>query len=191
MFRTHIFGQPFINMWAGENYSEAYPIALLLIIPVTIPLIQNLGIEIQRAKNMHQFRSWLYLFIAIGNLFLSIPLTKMYGGVGAAIGTAISLLIGNGLVMNWYYHNRVGLDMKYFWNQILRFIPALIAPTIAGVLIAKFVGLYHPIPFLICGIIYVIVFIISMWLFGMNQYEKDLIRKPVEKFSNKIKLRNR
>ena len=27
-----------------------YPIALLLIIPVTIPLIQNIGIEIQRAK---------------------------------------------------------------------------------------------------------------------------------------------
>lgn len=37
-------------MWAGTNYSEAYPITLLLIVPVTIPLIQNLGIEIQRAK---------------------------------------------------------------------------------------------------------------------------------------------
>ncbi len=37
-------------------------------------------------------------------LFLSIPLAKAYGGTGAAIGTAISLLIGNGLVMNWYYH---------------------------------------------------------------------------------------
>lgn len=186
-----IFGRPFINMWAGSNYDGAYPIALILIIPVTIPLIQNVGVEIQRAKNMHKFRSWLYLFIAIGNILLSIPLTKLYGGVGAAIGTAISLLIGNGLIMNWYYHNRVGLDMKYFWNQILMFIPAFIAPTIAGVLIVKFVDLYHPIPFLICGIIYVIVFCISMWLFGMNQYEKDLIRKPIMKFLDKIKLRNK
>ena len=44
------FGQPFIIMWAGNDYSGTYPIALLLIIPVTIPLIQNIGIEIQKAK---------------------------------------------------------------------------------------------------------------------------------------------
>ena len=53
------FGRPFINMWAGADYDEAYIITLILIIPVTIPLIQNIGIEIQRAKNMHKFRSQL------------------------------------------------------------------------------------------------------------------------------------
>jgi O-antigen/teichoic acid export membrane protein len=88
------FGQPFIEMWAGTEYRETYYITLLLIIPVTIPLIQNLGIEIQKAKNMHQFRSWVYFFIALGNLVLSIPLSKLYGGIGAATGTAISLIIG-------------------------------------------------------------------------------------------------
>ena len=98
------FGRSFISMWAGADYNGTYAIVLLLIIPVTIPLIQNLGIEIQKAKNMHQFRSWVYFFIAVANVFLSIPLAKAYGGIGAAIGTAISLLIGNGLVMNWYYH---------------------------------------------------------------------------------------
>lgn len=40
------FGRPFINMWAGNDYDTSYQIALLLIIPVTIPLIQNIGIEI-------------------------------------------------------------------------------------------------------------------------------------------------
>ena len=57
------FGRPFINMWAGNNYDASYPIVLLLIIPATIPLIQNIGIEIQRAKNMHQFRSWVYFLL--------------------------------------------------------------------------------------------------------------------------------
>ena len=93
------FGRPFINMWAGRNYDESYPIALLLILPATIPLIQNVGIEIQRAKNMHQFRSWLYLFIALGNLIISIPLARAYGGIGAALGTSISLIIGNGFII--------------------------------------------------------------------------------------------
>ncbi len=175
------FGRPFINMWAGNNYDNSYPIALLLIIPVTIPLIQNIGIEIQRAKNMHQFRSWVYFFIALANLIISIPLAKMYGGVGAAIGTAISLIIGNGFLMNWYYHAKVGLDMKFFWKQIISFTPALIMPILAGILINSLFNLYNLLSFLGFGIIYVIIFCSSMWLIGMNQYEKDLIAKPIKK----------
>lgn len=180
------FGRPFINMWAGNNYDNSYPIALLLIIPVTIPLIQNIGIEIQRAKNMHQFRSWVYFFIALANLVISIPLAKMYGGVGAAIGTAISLIIGNGFLMNWYYHAKVGLDMKYFWKQIISFIPALIMPILVGILINSFFDLYNALNFLGFGIIYVIIFFISMWFIGMNQYEKDLIGKPIRRILDKF-----
>lgn len=175
------FGRPFINFWAGENYNGSYPIALLLIIPVTIPLIQNIGIEIQRAKNMHQFRSWVYFFIALGNLAFSIPLAKLYGGVGAALGTAIALLIGNGFIMNWYNHIKVGLDMKYFWKQILSFVPALIFPILAGILINRFINLNNIIYFLGLGITYITIFCISMWLFGMNQNEKDLIGKPIKR----------
>ena len=173
------FGRSFISMWAGADYNGTYAIVLLLIIPVTIPLIQNLGIEIQKAKNMHQFRSWVYFFIAVANVFLSIPLAKAYGGIGAAIGTAISLLIGNGLVMNWYYHYRIGINMIYFWGEIFKFGKSLLLPVATGTIMFLFIDLYRVIPFLICGIIYIIVFCVSMWFFGMNQYEKDLIKKPM------------
>lgn len=185
------FGQPFINMWAGTDYNESYTITLLLIIPVTIPSIQNLGIEIQKAKNMHKFRSKVYLFIAIANVFISIPLAKMYGGIGSALGTAISLLIGNGLIMNLYYHKKVGLDMKYFWSQIFRFIPSLLVPITVGVLMFLFANISDIITFLICGTIYLIIFCISMWFLGMNQYEKNLIGKPMSKLMSKLKLSRR
>ena len=87
-------------------------------ITITTPLIQNVGIEIQRAKNMHQFRSWLYLFMAAGNILINIPLVQNYGGFGAAIGTSLSYLIGNGLIMNIYYHQKIGLNMLYFWKEL-------------------------------------------------------------------------
>lgn len=175
------FGQPFINMWAGTDYSGSYPIVLLLITPVTVPLIQNIGIEIQKAKNMHQFRSKVYFAIAIINVLISIPLARTYGGVGAALGTAISLIIGNGFIMNWYYHTRIGLDIKYFWNQIIKFGPSLVLPSMYGIIINIFVDLFNPVNFFICGMIFVILFCISMWFIGMNPYEKDLIGKPIMK----------
>jgi len=180
------FGRPFINMWAGNNYDDSYPIVLLLIIPGTISLIQNIGIEIQRAKNMHKFRSWIYFIIALGNLGITIPLAKIYGGVGAAFGTATAIVIGNGFIMNWYYHVKVGLDMKFFWKQILSFIPSLIAPILAGVFISSLFDLNYLYNFLGFGLIYVSIFCISMWFIGMNQYEKELIGKPIRRVVGRI-----
>ena len=111
----------------------------------------------------------------------------MYGGIGAAIGTAIALLIGNGLIMNWYYHKKVGIDMKYFWSQILSFIPSLILPIIIGTLMLIFINLYSFILFLLFGSIYVVVFSVSIWFLGMNRYEKDLIGKPMVMILEKLK----
>lgn len=184
------FGLPFIKLWAGVDYDESYPIALLLIIPVTIPLIQNLGIEIQRAKNMHKFRSWVYLFIAIGNVAITIPLVKAYGGIGAAMGTAIALVVGNIFIMNWYYHYRVGLNIRWFTKQVAAIIPSLVLPAIAGVAMMLYLDLSKPL-LLIPGIFaYTLLFLASVWLWGMNVYEKDLALKPINKLLSKTRKRS-
>lgn len=171
------FGRPFISIWAGEGYDNSYFVALILMATIMIPLIQNLGIEIQRAKNKHQFRSWLYIGMAVGNIIITLPLSIRFGAIGAAIGTALSYLIGNGLLMNLYNHYKIGLDMKYFWKAILTFLPAFIIPVIYGVLINQRIDLSNIVNLVIFGAVYVILFGISMWLFGMNEYEKNLVRR--------------
>ena len=175
------FGKPFIMKWAGQNYADSYYVVLFLILPVTIPLIQTIGIEIQRAKNMHQFRSIMYFLMAVANLFVSIPLTRTYGPVGAAAGTAISMILGNGIAMNLYNHYKIGLDMVYFWKQILRFVPALIAPVVSGVLIMLLVDLHRLSLLLAFGALYLAIYLASMWLLGLNSYEKDQISKPIKR----------
>lgn len=172
------FGRPFIGIWAGEDYYVSYIIALLLMTGITVPLIQNTGIEIQRAKNMHQFRSWAYLFMAIGNIIISIPLSIYFGGVGTAFATFMSMIIGNGFVMNWYYHAKVGLDMGYFWKEILSFIPAFILPTAYGLIVNYAFNLYDFSNLLFAGTIYVLIFVVSIWFFGLNDYEKNLVKNP-------------
>ena len=178
-------GLPFVRMWAGDGYDDAYTVALLLIVPVTIPLIQNLGIEIQRAKNMHKARSVVYMIIAISNVFISIPLIKIMGPAGAALGTAISLIVGNIFFMNWYYQKRIGLDMIYFWKQILSFIPALIAPCIVGILLMKYVNITGVVKLGLYAVVYAIVYELSMYFLGMNDDEKTLVVGPIKKIIHK------
>lgn len=179
------FGRPFMGMWAGKGYESAYYVAILLITPVTVPLIQNLGIEIQRAKNMHKARSIVYFFIAIANVFISIPLIKAFGPTGAALGTTLSLIAGNIIFMNWYYQKRIGLDMVYFWKQIACFIPALIVPAALGIFIMKTVNINGVIPLGIFIIAYSVVYCLSMYFFGMNEEEKQLVKGSINRVFRK------
>ena len=179
------FGVPFVKIWAGAEYGASYAVALLLIIPVSVPLIQNLGIEIQRAKNMHKARAVVYLAIAIANVFISIPLIKLMGPAGAALGTAISLIAGNAIFMNWYYHARIGMNMIYFWKEIAKFIPALIVPCVVGIAMMKLVNITGLVKLGVLAVIYATVYGLSMYFLGMNEEEKQLIWGPIRKILRK------
>lgn len=179
------FGQPFMVFWGGEGYADSYYIALWLILPVTVPLIQNLGIEIQRAKNKHKVRSIVYFCIAIANVLISIPLIRVVGTVGAAMGTGISLICGNIIFMNWYYQKYIGLDMLYFWKSISRFIPSLVAPCIMGVVIMQFVTINSLIVLGLWIVLYAAVYCVSMYFLGMNNEEKRMVMGPIRKLIKK------
>ena len=181
------FGKSFISMWAGDNYETSYYIVLLLMIPITIPLIQNLGITIQRAKNMHKFRSIVLFVIAICNLGISIPLAKAYGGIGAAAGTAIALIIGPGFIMNWYYNSRLGLDIPSFWKEIISLTKALVIPLVLGTCFNIYGNLHNLVCFVLLGVLYCVIYCVSMWILGMNDYERNLMSVPIKKLYNKFK----
>lgn len=179
-----VFGQEFILLWAKEGYDKAYLVALLLIIPSTMELIQSLGIEIQKAKNKHRTRSIVYFFISIGNVAISIPLIKRFGATGAAIGTAIAMFCGTWVFMNFYYHFRIGLNIKEYWKNMLSIVPATIPGVIAGGLIYKFANVHSWMTMFFYAIILTIIYGISIYLFALNKEEKDMLLN--NKIVNKI-----
>ena len=175
------FGKDFILRWAGSGYDDSYYVTLLLVLPSMIPLIQNIGIEIQRAENNHKFRSIAYLLMAIINFVLSVFLCQLYGAVGSAIGTAISLVVANGVVINIYYHKKCNVDVLYFWKSILRMLPGLIIPVGAAVAASFFIR-YDTIWKLIGGIaVYTLIYCVSVWFLSMNGEEKNLVLNVIKK----------
>lgn len=175
------FGKQFIILWAGPEYNDAYYVLLLLCIPATVPLIQNTGIEIQRALNRHQFRSVAYLIMAIHNLVVSIFLCQLYGAVGCAVGTAISFILANGLIMNVYYHKKCEINIILFWKEIRNIAKGLLFPLVSGLVICFVLNTREPIGLMFAIALYCVIYAVSMWCFGMNASEKDLIRKPIHK----------
>ena len=181
-------GQPFVVLWGGgEQFRVDYWTALLLFFACLWTNVQTVGIEIQRAKNMHKFRSLTYLGVLVGNILISIPLCMQWQGRGAAIGTAIATLVGNVFWMNWYYYRRNGLDIPSFWRHIFHLMPSMLPPAAAAVLLAVFT---HPTTYwelIPPGCAFVAVYAISVWLFGLNRYERSLITGPLRRLTRRRK----
>lgn len=168
-----LFGRPFINFWAGNNYDQAFIITLIIMIPLTIPLFQNFGISVLYAKNMQKFRSIVLIFIAILNVIITIPLVKGCGVIGAAIGTALSLTLGNTIIMNIYYHKRVGINMIKFWNSILKLTIPINLSLFIGLIMTFLTNLENIYLMPISIIIYSTIYISLLWIMGFNTYEKN------------------
>ncbi len=184
-----VFGNQFITLWAGPDYSEAYPVALITMIPSCIPLMQSVALNITVAQNKHKFRAIVYLCIAIVNVVGTILVVNDYGIIGAAVVSAVAYIIGQILIMNWYYWKKIQLDIPRFWFSVLRIL--LIGAILC--LAALFVSIYIVIDnwaiMFACIIIYSILFVVLQWCFAMNSYEKELFAGPVNKILRKLKLK--
>ncbi len=167
-----IFGNEFIYLWLGKGYTEVYKIALWIMIPLTIPLIQNTGIAIVQARNKHKFRSIIYFFIAILNIVTSIILVKNYGVIGCAVATGVSFIVGNVIIINIYYWKKVDIDIPLFWKNILKMSIPIVITMMFGYLLNYFIKNYSIINFILKGSIYTVIYGILMWIMGLNKSEK-------------------
>jgi len=170
-----VFGRQFITLWVGDGYSYSYWVALLLMIPGTIDLIQVIGIEIQRSQNLHKFRGVIYIIMALFNVIISIPLCISWGAIGSAIGTACSLIVVQGVVINIYLYKKCRINIIYFWQNIGRMSLGLLPSLVIGIIVNQFI-IYGSWPLFIIGVgAYCVIYITSMWLLGMNKEEKSIV----------------
>lgn len=170
-----IFGRQFIELWAGTGYSDAYMISLLFFIPLTVPLIQNLGITILQARNEMKFRSVLYIIIALVSLAMQIVLTSHFGGIGCAMGVSGALVVGQILIMNVYYRRRQDLDIMTFWKEICKMSIIPIVLIFSSMLVIRHFFALDSWGKLILGIAaFSLVYIPLFFRFSMTDDERNL-----------------
>lgn len=172
------FGRAFIHLWAergGQDYGDSYYIALLLCISCSVPLIQNIGSEIQRAQNKHKYRTVFYALMTGLNVVLTVILCQKWGAIGAAVGTAISTIVLDVFVMNIFYHKALFLDIPLFWKELFKMSKGLLLPLFLGIVISKLFLTETLLSFIFCVGMYTIFYCISIWLFSMNDEEKQIV----------------
>ena len=186
-----VFGKQFIILWAGANYADVYTISLLFFIPLTIPLIQNLGITILQARNKVRFRAVLYIIIAIFSLGLQLLVVKKYGGIGCAATICVAIVLGHILIMNIYYYKKQGIDIPKFWKEIskMSFTPLILGT--GTFFLLKYIPLHNILSLGIGIALFSLIYLPAFWFTGMNQSERDLMNKPLNTVLRKLRLKSK
>lgn len=167
-----ILGKFFIDVWAGPGFKDAYWLVLAMAVPLFIPLVQNTGIEIQRAKNKHKARSICYLFMASLNLAITILLSPYISYWAAAIGYISYVILGCGVFMNWYYQKRIGLSMGYFWKRVLPVIGVGVVATGICLYGTSVLPVNDWVSFFLWGIVYTLFYVVLAFMTILAKEER-------------------
>ncbi len=174
-----IFGRQFIKLWLGDGFEETYRVALILIIPLCFPLVQNLGLSIMQAMNRYKFKAISTFIMSLFNIVMSVFLAKAFGATGAAIGTAVALIICNIIIINIYYYKVIKLNIFKFWKNIVGLTLLLVIPAVIAALIMNYVSITGWASLALSIICYVLVFAIYSYILCTNKYEKEIVKKII------------
>ncbi len=182
IFGFAICGKDFISIWIGKQYEQAYYVALMLMIPITIPLVENTAISILDASLKRIYRSVILVIIALINIIVSVVLVYFIGFWGAAIGTVISVFIGHILLMNIYYKKTFDMNIKRMFIEIFKgilpmgAIAAIICLPVSLLLKTSIFNM------LIKAFLFMLIYLLLLWKWGINRSEKTNIISMLEIF---------
>ena len=172
-----VLGRDFYQLWLGDGYTDCYYLTLILMIPVTFPMIQNVCLSVLRAQNRMLYRT-ITLAISCGvNILVSLIGLHFWGYWGAALGTAAAT-IANLIFMNAYYHRVLKFRVFAMFGRIL-------GKTVIGVVLASaLTALLHRfvfgswIAFGVNVVAYCAVYGVCLFAFSLSKDERNaLLRK--------------
>lgn len=169
-----LFGKEFIFLWIGKEYNESWRIALIIMIVYTIPLIQNFANAIVEAKNRVAFKVKVYsVFFTIGCIagYLLIP---VYGATGIVLGISLGWFLAQ-VVMNLFFHKILHLKVNIFFNAV--FHKTLLPIAILCITFNYFNQFFAEgwISLICKTLIYSLLYIVVMYFYCMNSFERKLI----------------
>lgn len=176
-----LYGQQFIRLWAGVEYSDGFFVAVLLMIAQMLIYTESIGTQILWAKNEHKEQSIIKCIVVFVNIFLTILLIKWDALRGATVGTFISLMLGDIVTMNLVFAKKIGIILSRYYYKLLRgILPAITLATLMNIAFKK-IGLQGWGGFLINVCVYSIVVLVLLFWFGLNKSEKTYLQQLLKK----------
>lgn len=173
-----LYGKQFVDLWVGKSYRDAYIIALIIMFAYTVPLVQSFANAILEARRQFSFKALTYISLIVIGTGVGAYLVRYVGTIGIIIGLAGGWLLGQ-VIMNFYYHNKLGLQIPRFYAGLFhKLLPTYVFIIAIGYAITFIPG-NNWINLGIKIILFAGVYVSMMYKFGLNAYEISTFRSVI------------
>lgn len=169
-----VTGPTFVSLWAGPDNVEAYWVALILMTPMLFILSQAIGSQILWAMGKHRIQAILQVCVAAGNIALTATLIRWNPLIGAALGTATAYMIGDVAVMNHVFSREISISMAQYYARLFNGLAGCLMLAGAAGALVGLLELEGWILLVAQATAMLVVYALTMWFFGMSEYEKKL-----------------
>lgn len=189
-------GKDFVNVWLRANDSIKDPnlvfyVSILLVAPEIIICTQQIGNTLLIVEDKYKYRALIYAITCVLSIALTCILVvfienKAIGCILAALATCIARTIGLGLGSVIIFKKQLKLNVKKFYIKtylvnILQFLVVFALGFGINLLLPSNSYLYILIKAVIISVIYLIV----VWLFVLNKFEKEYLFASIKKLFHK------
>lgn len=186
----YIYGRSFLQLWIGESLSSEIELiwrcALIVLIPLMVPLTQTAALPIIQAKNAHNGRSCILIISSVVSAASGTLLSLKHGPLGMCLGISFSLVFGQILMLNIYYSKKIGLSIGHFFKTT--YLPMLLPVSLiilAGLTIRCHFMIISWLDFFTNCASFITLSIIILYMLYFNNEEKAMFTIPIKKYISK------
>lgn len=114
-----LFGEQFINLWAGDDYSEVYKLVLIVMTPMSVSLLLDFCYLTQIATNRLKYRI-VTLFSGYIIAFIAVYFIKGITLQTYAFVMAGSIVLGQIICVLIYIHRNVHIRLTEIFKELLK-----------------------------------------------------------------------
>jgi len=143
--------------------------------------VQSFANSILESKNLFSFKAKTYITLIVLGTVLGFFLSKKFGSLGLITGTTSGWILSQ-IIMNFYYKNVLQLNVFRFFKELAnKLVPTFLLILILGWLL-NFLPGNNWFNLVVKISIFVSIFSLLMFRFGMNQEERQTISSMLPKF---------
>ncbi len=175
------FGNHFIDVWVGKDYSLVYPCCVLIILPSFLHLPQEIGLTYITASNKVRKQAIVYIIMGVLNIILSMPFTMLWGVRGMCLSIFIAYIVRT-VGLDIIFKRDLHLDIKrFFIESYIKLLPSLLIVLIGALVINSSISITGWWGLVIKSVCYSLIFILLCTMWGFNEYERTLFIQPISK----------
>ena len=173
------WGKPFIRVWMGPAYLDAYPVLVVLTVSSILALSQIPAPQLLYGLAKHKYTALANSLEAIANLALSIILAKPYGMIGVALGTLIPMVLFKLFIQPVYVCRVANIPYVEYIQRFAKTVAAVAGALVIPLILSlKFAAPSYKVLFSI-GILSTILYVVPLWLFEFTQAETTMLTRAV------------